>query len=229
MPTIRQMYAGTYNFYKSVYTNGDLFRTTANGTFSRNTGKAAQNNISSNYRDLLSTYNATKNTFNGEFDETISNLKKSSSEIKNLDFNSEDALKTAENFLNDYNDAINFFNDNSSVSSRVGNMAKIFSDTTYSAKIYDSVGISTNSDGTMKIDEEKFSAAVENDPKKVSRIFDTLANKADAHIMTANIRKNSLFPTAKNMLGINSTFGLYGKNSLINSYANIGNLFNFMF
>lgn len=255
MPTIRQMYAGTYNFYRTTYQNGQLFRHTANSS-AKNTSNNFFSGFSSNYRDLLSTYNTTKNTFNTEFDETISNLKNSAGKIKNFDFNAgenavtrtenisedgekiistkyndkmTDALKTVENFLSDYNDTINFFSENSSISRRVGNMAKSFSDTTYLSKIYDSVGVVTNSDGTMKIDEEKLVNAIEKNPDKVSRIFGSLASKAEAHISTANARKNTFFPTAKNMLGMNFNSGLYGKNNFLNSYLNTGNFLNLMF
>lgn len=206
MPTIRQMYGGTYNFYKTIYQNGKIFRQTANSPKTSNTN-----------------YNLTKNNFNLNFDEKISALKKSSAEIKNLDFSEKNSVETVKNFLNDYNDAINFFDENSSISSRIGNLSKNFSSTTYFSKIYSEVGISTNSDGTMNLDEEKFSAAVEKNSAKVSRIFDSLANKADANVMTANLRKNSLFPAAKNV------FGLYGKNNLLNSYLSTGNFLNFMF
>ena len=228
MPTIRQMYAGTYNLYKTTYQNGQMFRHTVNNS-AKNISNNFLSSVNSNYRDLISSYDTTKNTFNAEFDENISALKNSAKKIKNLNFGEENSVESVKNFLNDYNDTINFFNENSSVSKRVGNMAKIFSDTTYQAKIYNSVGIATNSDGTMKIDEEKLTDEITKNPKKVSRILDGLAKKAESHVATANLRKNSLFPTAKNMLGINLNSGLYGKNNYFNSYANIGNFLNFMF
>lgn len=206
MPTIRQMYGGTYNLYKTIYQNGKIFRQTAN------TPKISNAN-----------YNTTKTNFNVNFDEKISSLKKSSAEIKNLDFSEKNSVETVKNFLNNYNDAIKFFEENSSLSNKIGNLSKNFSSTAYFSKIYSEVGISTNSDGTMNLDDEKFSSAVEKNSGKVSRIFDSLASKADANVMTANLRKNSLFPSAKNI------FGLYGKNNLFNSYSNIGNFLNFMF
>ena len=206
MPTIRQMYGGTYNLYRTLYQNGKIFRQTANSPKISNTN-----------------YNATKNNFNVNFDEKISALKNSSAEIKNLDFSEKNSVDTVKNFLNDYNDAINFLDENSSLSNKIGNLSKNFSSTTYFSKIYSEVGITTNSDGTMNLDEEKFSAAVEKNSAKVSRIFDSLANKADANVMTANLRKNSLFPTSKNV------FGLYGKNNFVNSYLSTGNFLNFMF
>lgn len=213
--TIRQMsnfYSGVYNFYKTMYSGGQITRQTASGT--------AKNNISNNPLNTIDpSYIAKKNNF----DDAMTNLKNSAAKVKNLDFSEENSVETVKNFLNDYNDAINFFDENSSISSRIGNLSKNFSSTTYFSKIYSEVGISTNSDGTMNLDEEKFSAAVEKNSAKVSRIFDSLANKADANVMTANLRKNSLFPAAKNV------FGLYGKNNLLNSYLSTGNFLNFMF
>jgi len=204
------MYAGTYNLYKTTYQNGQMFRHTVNNS-AKNISNNFLSSVNSNYRDLISSYDTTKNTFNAEFDENISALKNSAKKIKNLNFGEENSVESVKN------------------SKRVGNMAKIFSDTTYQAKIYNSVGIATNSDGTMKIDEEKLTDEITKNPKKVSRILDGLAKKAESHVATANLRKNSLFPTAKNMLGINLNSGLYGKNNYFNSYANIGNFLNFMF
>lgn len=219
--TVRQMsrfYSGVYNLYKTTYSGGQITRQTASGT---------TKNISNNPLNTIDASYSAKNNFNANFSDAMTNLKNSAAEVKNLDFESADAAKTVENFLSDYNDAINFFNENSSLSTRVGNIARSFSDTKYFSRIYDSVGIVTNSDGTMKLDEEKFSAAIEKNPQKVSQTFKNLSSKADAHILTANLQKNLLFPTAQKMFGMNT--GLYGKNNFFNSYLSAGSLFNIMF
>ena len=253
MPTIRQMYAGTYNFYKTAYQNGQIFRKSSNKNSAQNLNFSS---MTSSAKDLLETYNTTKNTFNSEFDEKISALKNSAKNVKNFDFNvgensvekvekigengekifetkySEkmtDALKTVENFLSDYNDAINFFDENSSVSNRVKNLSMSFSDTKYFSKNYSEIGVEVAKDGTMKIDEEKLVDAINKNPQKVSRLMENLSNRAERKISSANSQKNNLFPSARQMLGKNYTSALYGKNNLINSYENVGNLINFMF
>ena len=227
MPTIRQMYGGMYNFFKTNYASGQLFRqTTQKNNFS---------SLTSNYSELAQTYNQTKNTFDSKFDETMTNLKKSATEVKNFDFNSSessDAMKKVENFLNDYNDAINFFNDNSSISKRVSNLAKNFSDTTYFAKNYSEIGIVVSEDGTAKIDEEKFLNSAQKNPQKVSRILKNFSDRADKKILNANLQKNNLFPKMQNMLGNNfNNFSAYGSGGLLrtNSYSSVGSLLNMFF
>lgn len=255
MPTIRQMYGGMYSLYKTTYANGQLFRQTAT---QKNNSTNYLNNITSGAKDLISTYNSTQNKFSSEFEEKISALKNSSRAIKNFDFavgedaltttenisesgekiistkysdKLTDALKSVENFLSDYNDAINFFNDNSSVSRRVSNLAKNFSDTTYFAKNYSEIGIVTAKDGTMKIDEDKLVESITNNPQKVSRIMKGLSDRADKKISTATSMQKNLFPTARHMLGKNiSAANFYGSSGFLksNSYLNIGSLLNYM-
>ena len=214
--TIRQMsrfYSEVYNIYRTTYSGGQITRQTASGT-SKNVSKNPLNTIDPSYV-------AKKNNFDG----AMTSLKKSASEVKNLDFGAENSVETVKNFLSDYNGAIKFFDENSSISSRVGRMAKNFSDTTYFAKNYSEIGIEVAKNGTMTLDEEKFSAALESDSKKVSRTLGNLASRAESKVNLANLQKNYLFPTMKNFM----SSGLYGKNKIFNSYGNLGSLFNIMF
>lgn len=211
--TIRQMsrfYSGVYNLYKTTYSGGQVTRQTAGGT---------TKNISSNPLNTIDpSYVAKKNNF----DDAMTSLKNSAADVKNLDFGAENSVETVKNFLSDYNGAIKFFDENSSISSRVGLMAKNFADTTYFAKNYSEIGIDVAEDGTMTLDKEKFSAALESDSKKVSRIFGNLASRAESKVSLANLQKNSLFPTVKNFM----SSGLYGKNNFLSAYG-IGNFLNF--
>ena len=209
--TIRQMsnfYSGVYNFYKTTYSGGQITRQTASGT-AKNISQNPLNTIDPNYI-------AKKNNF----DDAMKNLKNSSAEIKN--FSEENSVESVKNFLSDYNAAINYFAENSAMSSRVGRLAANFSDTKYFAKNYSEIGIEVAKDGTMTLDEEKFNSVLESDSKKVSRSLKNLASRAESKVTLANLQKNILFPTTRN-------FGLYGKNNLINSYGNFGNLINFIF
>ena len=145
-----------------------------------------------------------------------------------------DALKTVQSLVDDYNSATQFLSDNSSVSGRVSRLANNFADTTYRAADYESVGISVKSDGTLSVDEEKLANMIVNDPSKVSRLVgsDGLAAKAESHVSSANSQRDSLFPSAKSMLGDQlSTAALYtgGTYAKMASIANVGNLVNMMF
>ena len=145
-----------------------------------------------------------------------------------------DALKTVQSLVDDYNGARKFLSDNSSVSARVSRLANNFSDTTYRAADYESIGINVKSDGSLEVDEEKLANSIVNNPEKVSRLAgsDGLAAKAESHISTANSQRDSLFPSAKSMLGDQlSTAALYtgGTYAKMASIANVGNLINMMF
>ena len=204
--TIRQMsrlYSGNFNFYKTTYSGGQITRETANKKISTN-------------------WNAQKNNLNAEFSDAMANLKKSAAEVKNLDFGEEKSVEKVEKFLSDYNGAINFFAENNSVSSRFGRLQNNFSDATYFAKNYAEIGIEVAKDGTMKLDAEKFTNALERDSKKVSRTLENLAGRAESKISVASLQKN-LFPAMQN--------NLYGGRGFLNtnSYSNIGSLLNMFF
>ena len=127
----------------------------------------------------------------------MSALSKSAKNVKNYDFNvgenaitkttstdedgktvtttkyndkMKDALKAVTDFVDDYNSSVKFLSDNSSVSTRVSRLANNFSDATYRAKDYSSIGINVKSDGTLEVDEEKLANSIANDPSKVSRL-----------------------------------------------------------
>ena len=217
--------------------------------------------IKSGVASVVSSYNEAKDTFYREFDENMSDLSKAADKVKKYDFNvgenaiteststdeegktttttnysdkMKDALDTVKSFVTSYNDTVNFLSDNSSVSNRVSRLAKNFSDATYRSADYSSIGINVKSDGTLSIDEEKLANTIVNDPSKVSRLVgsDGLAAKAESHVSQANSQRDSLFPSAKSMLGDQlSTAALYtgGTYARMTSIANVGNLVNMMF
>lgn len=144
------------------------------------------------------------------------------------------ALKTVQDFVDNYNGAIEFFQDNSSVSARVGRMAELFGDTTYRASSYESIGIGVNNDGTLSMDTEKVAQAIVNNPSRVSDVLGGtgLADKAEAHVDVANSQRSQLFPSAQAMFGEElSTASFYTSGAYLNMNAasNLGNLVNMMF
>ena len=213
MATINNMLSGTYLMYKSAQSNNSLFSSFNNANKSEssiskmwssynsfqsnaNSALSGLSMISSNVSSLVSSYETTKNTFYNEFDETMSDLKKSAENIKNYNFNvGTDALKTSESvdsdgnkvttttksesltnalkavekFVSDYNDSIDFFANNSDVSKRVGKMNTIFADTTYRRANYQSIGIQVGSDGKMKIDEDRLTKVLTEDAENYAK------------------------------------------------------------
>ena len=144
------------------------------------------------------------------------------------------AMKTIQDFVDDYNASIEFFQDNNSVSARVGRMAELFGDTTYRAQSYDSIGISVQNDGTLAVDQERLARAIVDNPERVSNIVGDggLADKAESHVNVANSQRSQLFPSAQSMFGQElSTASFYTSNAYlsVNSFSNLGNLVNMMF
>ena len=144
------------------------------------------------------------------------------------------AMKTIQDFVDDYNSSIEFFQDNNSVSARVGRMAELFGDTTYRAQSYESIGINVQNDGTLAVDQEKLARAIVDNPEKVSSVVGDggLADKAESHVNVANSQRSQLFPSAQAMFGQElSTASFYTSGAYLsmNSFSNLGNLVNMMF
>ena len=236
----------------------------AYGSYQNNAAQALSGltEIGTNVRSLLSSYDDAKSAFNSEFGENMDALSKSAAKVKEYNFSVDkdtaitttdstdddgkvtttttyskelqSALDTVKNLVDDYNSSVKFLNDNSSVSKRTERLAQTFGDTTYRSSLYESVGLSTKSDGSLEIDEDKLAKAIVNDPDKVSRILgkDGLAGKAESHVSFANSQKDSLFPTAQKMFGNQlTTAQIYTGSAFRNmtSLNNVGNLLNMMF
>lgn len=236
----------------------------AYGSYQNNAAQALSGltEIGTNVRSLLSSYDDAKSAFNSEFGENMDALSKSAAKVKEYNFSVDkdtaitttdstdddgkvtttttyskelqSALDTVKSLVDDYNSSVKFLNDNSSVSKRTERLAQTFGDTTYRSSLYESVGLSTKSDGSLEIDEDKLAKAIVNDPDKVSRILgkDGLAGKAESHVSFANSQKDSLFPTAQKMFGNQlTTAQIYTGSAFRNmtSLNNVGNLLNMMF
>lgn len=218
--------------------------------------------INTNVKSVLDAYEEAKDVFHSELTETMSELGDSAAKIKSYNFSVESegaitqqtttdkdgnvtttttyskdlqaALDTVKEFVDNYNGAIKFFGDNSSVSKRVEMMKNTFGDTTYRASLYQSIGLTVGSDGSLTINEEKLANTILNDPDKVSSILgkDGLAGKAESHISFAASQTDNFFPTADTMLGDQlKTAAVYTGKAYQNmaAYGNMGNLLNMMF
>lgn len=144
------------------------------------------------------------------------------------------AMKTIQDFVDNYNSSIEFFQDNGDVSARVGRMAELFGDTAYRAQSYESIGISVQNDGTLALDQEKLAHAIVDNPERVSHVVGNggLADKAESHVNVANSQRSQLFPSAQAMFGQElSTASFYTSGAYLsmNSFSNLGNLVNMMF
>ncbi|MBR2775147.1 MAG: hypothetical protein IKD73_09210 [Selenomonadaceae bacterium] len=236
----------------------------AYGNFQNNatTSLAGLTEINSNLKAVLSSYDDAKQAFNSEFKETMQDLSNSAAKLKDYNFSVEQegaittktetdkdgnvtttttyskdlqaALDTVKTFVDDYNSAIKFFGDHKDVSKRIEQMATTFGDAGYRANLYNSIGLTVGSNGSLSINEAQLANSIVNDPDKVSSVLgkDGLAGKAESHISFANSQADKLFPTAQSMLGDQlDTAALYTGNAYRNMAAlgNMGNLINMMF
>lgn len=218
--------------------------------------------INTNLKAVLASYEDAKSGFNSEFEESMTALSESADKLKSYNFNVEKegaitnttstddkgvttttttyskdlqaALDTVKGFVDDYNSAVNFFSEHRDVSKRIGQMATTFGDAGYRANLYDSIGLTVGSNGSLSINETQLAEAIVNNPSSVSSILgkDGLAGKAEEHISFANSQADRLFPTAQAMLGDQlDTAAIYTGNAYRNMAAlgNMGNLINMMF
>ena len=243
--------------FQSNKNNNDMFQRVFSASQDANNTLSGLQGVSANTKELISSYEEARTEFNEGFDDAMGALRKASSAIKSMNFNvgndalttteNEDgtttttkskelteALKSVEDMVKSYNEAIDFFTENSAISKRVGRMQTLFSDTTYRADSYGSVGISVNSStGKLSIDEEKLTKTMMESPERVSRVLgsDGLAAKAESHMSIANSQKNQLFPSVNSMIGPDLKSGsVYSGSSLLNlsKYSTTGGLLNMM-
>ncbi|MBQ3727469.1 MAG: flagellar filament capping protein FliD [Selenomonadaceae bacterium] len=236
----------------------------AYGNFQNNatSSLAGLTEINAGLKNVMASYEDAKTSFQSEFSEAMENLSASAEKIKGYNFNVEKegaitvttstddkgvtsstttyskdmqaALDAVKNFVDDYNSAVKFFGEHSSVSKRIEQLATTFGDTTYQAANYSSIGLLTNSDGSLTINEAKLADTILNDPDKVSSILgkNGLVGKTESHISFANSQADKLFPTAEEMIGDQiDTASLYTGKAYRNmaAYSNMGNLINMMF
>lgn len=236
----------------------------AYGNFQSNatSALAGLTEINTNLKSVLASYDEAKSTFQSELKETMEDLGKSAAKLKEYNFSVEKegaitttketdkdgnvtttttyskelqaAIDTVKNFADDYNSAVKFFGDHKDISKRIEQIATTFGDTTYRAADYSLIGLSTNSDGSLSINEAKLADAILNNPDKVSSVLgkDGLVGKAESHISFANSQADKLFPTAQAMLGDQlDTAAVYTGKAYRNmtAYSNMGNLINMMF
>ncbi|MCR5177095.1 MAG: flagellar filament capping protein FliD [Anaerovibrio sp.] len=138
------------------------------------------------------------------------------------------AVKNIKDFVSDYNDSVGFFKENAAISNRMSRMNDMFSDTTYRAGNYQSIGISVGKDGSLTVDDDRLVNAITSSPDKVSRILgnEGLVGKTQSHINTVNSQQDKLFPSVESLFGDDlKTARVYTGNALLamNGYANMGN------
>lgn len=255
------LFSNTNNQKKAQNPTARLWE--AYGNFQNNAASslAGVTEVNANLKALLESYEEAKTAFNSEFKETMEDLGNSAAKVKDYNFSVEKegaitmntetdkdgnvtttttyskdlqaALDTVKDFVNDYNSAVKFFGNYKDVSKRIEQMATTFGDAGYRSSLYDSIGLTVGSDGSLSINTAKLAETIVNDPDKVSSILGKggLAGKAEDHISFANSQADKLFPTVQEMLGdqINTAAMYTGEAyAKMANYANMGNVVNMM-
>ena len=186
------------------------------------------NEINSNAKSLLSSYKEARDTFYTELNDHKDNLTNSIKKIKTLDedLDQKDALNVINDLVKDYNNMSKFLNDNT-VSKKVTDLSKQFSNLQYYSSLYESIGLNIDNN-TLSINEDKLTEAWDSNPSKVKDIITLLADKSNSYL---SFTKEDLFPTVQSMFGDQlKTASLYTGNAFIqmNNYNNVGNLINML-
>ncbi|MBR2215800.1 MAG: hypothetical protein IJ849_08605 [Selenomonadaceae bacterium] len=235
----------------------------ATNGFTSASGMSAANlyGVKESYAELVSSYNTAKDSFYADLDSDMADLKDAAAAIKNTNFNVgenavttttsvndegetvttkkynenlQNALDAVNKLVDSYNSTNTLLSDSAELSPRLKNAAKMFSDTTARADLYESIGISVGSGGKLTVDEDKLVSAITDDPNRVTRILGEggLADKAESHVSRLESQQGQLFPTLSSMYGsqVKAAEAYTGSAAAsMLGYANVGNLMNMFF
>ena len=129
--------------------------------------------------------------------ETIQNLNSTRDE------NTASALSTVRNFVNTFNSAVDYLNENRGMSSRMNALASNFGDNETLTQSLDSVGISVNEDGRLRVNEDRLADALNENSSNVNAVLgqNGLAGRLDRNVDLANSQRDNLFPTITDYAG----------------------------
>ncbi len=148
----------------------------------------------------------------------------------------EEILSAAKEFAGAYNNAVQFLQDNRDLSSRAASLADVFRDTKNQDRSLGAIGITSSFDGTLSVNEDRLTKALEEKPETVNRTLgaDGLAGRAERNVDLANRQEEQVFPTASSMMGIASfdtSKFMYSSHAIAAqaNYNNVGTLFSLYF
>ena len=179
--------------------------------------------VTSGAAALTESYEETKNTFTTQYGAAMRDLRETSREVAATKFafgasdvtTTEDgvtvysdgvkqAVKSVQNLISDYNDALGITSEYAGLGQRMEALGSTFSDTTYRADAYRSVGISVDAKtGKLTVDEDKLAQAMTTDGSHVEAVLgkNGLAGKAEDHADFAISQQDKMFPALKTMFG----------------------------
>ena len=158
-----------------------------------------------------------------DFDKSYESAQKTNSAV------AQKTAKEINGLIDDYNDTIKYLRDNTGLSNRFDGFAKSFADAKYYANSLESVGITVQDNGTLKVDADTLASALQNNPNSVERILggDGLAGRIDRNVSMSDYQAERMFPSIDTYMGgvDTSSSAFYSSNMMIfpMMYGNIGN------
>ena len=222
-------------------------RDTSSSDSSYNAGSALSSIYNSNAElsSLLKEYDKTKEQFNKQFSSNMTELGEAASKLKTTNFavngaTDEDTEKNiagvvdnVSKFVKKFNNAVSFLNGVSDTSAKISNLANSFSDSKYFSNTLNKIGITVNSEGTLKVNEDQLKTALKENPTSVESILGKsgLAGRADDKVRKAKAQQDNLFPTAAQMMGTSNANVTYSVRATTAQfgYSMVGNLLNMYF
>ncbi|MBR4383222.1 MAG: hypothetical protein IKP64_06650 [Selenomonadaceae bacterium] len=108
-----------------------------------------------------------------------------------------DALSDVRNFVNTFNSTVDYLNENRVVSGRMNALATNFGDNEILTQSLDSVGISVNEGGKLRVNEDRLADALSENSSNVTAVLgqNGLAGRMSRNVDLANFQRENLFPT----------------------------------
>ena len=196
-------------------------------------------------RALSNSYTAAKKEFVENYESSTTALKKSLEKLKTADYSGDakTLTETVKSFVSSYNETVDLLSDVKSTSSRAQGVLNLFSTATSQGALA-SIGITTSTkDGTLKLNEKSFEAALSKDPSKVADVLagsrTGVADKLTSQVDFAKTQADKLYPAASTAIGVstglsnsylnNAVYNNAGAMTRVSAYQNVGTLLNMFF
>ena len=144
------------------------------------------------FENFVAEYLISETPARGEISETIQNPN-----------STRDAVSDVRNFVNTFNSTVDYLNENRGMSSRMNALATNFGDNKNLTRSLDSVGISVNESGKLRVNENKLADALSENSSDVNAALgqNGLAGRMSRNVDLANSQRENLFPTVTDYAG----------------------------
>lgn len=189
----------------------------------------------------ITEYAENQKTFRDELKEAMENARKTSSALKEINYQNEQAAAAAadklveqdpvreypqktqeiQSLITDYNSTISYLNDQRGLSPMFDSFADTFGDTGQFMQSLDDIGISTDITGELTVHAEALDKALQERPRDVEDTLSQngLAGRIDRNVELSDKRGSDLFPSVDSLLGRpdDTRKGMYSEKSVVHT------------